>query len=1324
MRRVFLAAGILALACTALAQTTTPGDENWDNRFGALGADGTVLAIATNGSDIYFGGRFTTAGGIPANNIAKWDGTRWSALDIGTNGIVNAIAVSGSDVYVGGYFTTAGGIPANYIAKWDGRNWSTLGEGLAGVPPNVFVYALAVDETDVYVGGQFTTAGNVSASNIAKWDGENWSALGDGTDARVRALAVGGTDVYAGGNFRTAGGIAVSGIGKWDGESWSALGDFSGGGPDTVWEMAVSGTNLYVGGYFANTVAKWDGVAWSTLGSGLNGVVWALAASGDNVFAGGVFTKTGDGVTVNHVARWDGTHWTAMEHGLDNHVWALAVSDHSVYAGGDFVMEVASYRSVSHIARWNGSCWSSAGGGIDVDGKVLAIAATENEVYVGGKFRGADGIMANNIASYDGHKWSVLGTGVTGGEDLGFPVASIAVSDSEVYVSGWLTQAGQVPVKRVAKWDGSRWSDMGSGIQGLVFALAASETDVYIGGNFRIEGEFPANFVAKWDGSRWSAMGLGVDNYVGAIAVIGTDVYVGGSFTRAGGIEAPGIAKWDGNGWSTLGAISFRGLSGMVVSGGDILAGGTFSIAGGTEVNGIAKWHANSWTVLGEIPSGKILALAVSGSDVYIGGGFPSVNGVAANNIARWDGSRWSALGSGTDGTVSALAVRQGRVYAGGTFSKAGPYPSANFGIWSFATTVRISGTVTLNGNPLAGVVMSGLPGNVVTNAQGKYSALVDFGWSGTCAPTLAGHDFSPSSTTYSNVTSDRTTDYTATLVTLKISGTVIAGGFPIANVLMVGLPGNPATNAQGKYTGRVNFGWSGSVIPTLAGYAFSPVSRSYGNVVSDQVEVYLAVPTSLVAVLTADRVWGDVPFDVCCSASQIWDSNGNKFSYMWQLLKDGLPASPIECCVPSVVYTLDEAGIYVVLLTVSDNLGRSAHAYMAIYAGVNAPPVTKAGPDQSVHTGAFVILDGSGSSDPNGNYPLKYKWEILMKPEGSQAALSDPEAMKPSFTLDKEGTYLITLEVSDSEDVPGVSFDSMLVSTVNVPPVADAGPDQAITRIGTVVVLDGTQSYDLDGDAMSYSWTMTSKPAGSHADLISPSSPAPSFTADVKGTYTISLTVSDLWMASDPDEIVVTFSNVKPVADAGVNQSMIVGASVFLDGNGSSDANGDPLTYSWSMVGKPEGSEAILFGANSINSSFIPDMAGTYVVGLVVNDGTEDSESSNVTIVATVGEDTVAQQLIQTTAVINGLNPATLKNESMVNALTNKINEVLVMVGNGRYAEALDKLQNDILKKTDGCAKAGAPDKNDWVKDCASQLAVYAEVMKAIIFLKDLIGG
>jgi hypothetical protein len=124
---------------------------------------GWVYGMAVWGTNLYAGGGFTTAGGTPANHVAKWDGNNWTPLGSGMNDWVYRLAVSGSDLYAGGYFTNAGGIPANRIAKWDGNHWSALGSGVDN-----WVFALAASGNDLYVGGPFTMAGGRVCGYLAR----------------------------------------------------------------------------------------------------------------------------------------------------------------------------------------------------------------------------------------------------------------------------------------------------------------------------------------------------------------------------------------------------------------------------------------------------------------------------------------------------------------------------------------------------------------------------------------------------------------------------------------------------------------------------------------------------------------------------------------------------------------------------------------------------------------------------------------------------------------------------------------------------------------------------------------------------------------------------------------------------------------------------------------------------------------------------------------------------------------------------------------------------------------------------------------------------
>jgi hypothetical protein len=381
---------------------------------------------------------------------------------------------------------------------------------------------------------------------------------------------------------------------------------------------------------------------------------------------------------------------------------------------------------------------------------------------------------------------------------------------------------------------------------------------------------------------------------------------------------------------------------------------------------------------------------------------------------------------------------------------------------------------------------------------------------------------------------------------------------------------------------------------------------------------------------------------------------------------------------------------------------------------------VAEAGLNETVHIGALVTLDGSASSDPDGNVPLTYGWSFASVPDGSAASLTGADPVHPTFAADQAGNYVIQLVVTDSLGAVSAP-DLVTISTTNTAPVAEAGPDQAITLLGTLVQLDGTQSYDPDGDEITYSWAITGQPEGSSAALSGSDTATPSFTPDVYADYEVTLTVTDEYgLASELDTVKVSFTNVKPTAYAGGNQAVEVETTVTLEGSGD-DANNDPLTYQWSIVSKPIGSTATLSIDNLPQTSFTADKLGSYVISLVVNDGFVSSDSSNGTVTATLPHEMldILSHLIEA---INGLMAGDFKNPNMKNTLTNKINAVLQLFDQGLYNDAYDKLVNDILQKADGCATIGSPDKNDWIINCGAQGQVYPLVIQAISLLNGWI--
>ncbi|MBK6687940.1 MAG: hypothetical protein IPG45_25930 [Deltaproteobacteria bacterium] len=229
-----------------------------------------------------------------------------------------------------------------------------------------------------------------------------------------------------------------------------------------------------------------------------------------------------------------------------------------------------------------------------------------------------------------------------------------------------------------------------------------------------------------------------------------------------------------------------------------------------------------------------------------------------------------------------------------------------------------------------------------------------------------------------------------------------------------------------------------------------------------------------------------------------------------------------------------------------------------------------------------------------------------------------------------------------DDPDVnkgPVVRLDVSL-ETCNFTPVAvPTGPDRVKKR--EVVQLNGKASTDRNGDSLGFEWTMIDKPDRSQAELDDPKSATPRFVPDRAGRYEIDLRVSDGELTSAVATFTMRVTNEVPIANAGLDFPSPLGAPATLDGNASTDADGDPLTYTWTVKSRPAGSAARLSDPNSATPQLTPDLYGVYLLGLVVNDGDVDSAEDLVRVGGgVVGQPPVANAGADLTAVLGKWTP------------------------------------------------------------------------------------
>lgn len=256
-----------------------------------------------------------------------------------------------------------------------------------------------------------------------------------------------------------------------------------------------------------------------------------------------------------------------------------------------------------------------------------------------------------------------------------------------------------------------------------------------------------------------------------------------------------------------------------------------------------------------------------------------------------------------------------------------------------------------------------------------------------------------------------------------------------------------------------------------------------------------------------------------------------------------------------------------------------------------NKPPVANAGADQTLDrtsaSGVTVSLDGSASSDPDGNI-VEYKWTEGPNTLGTTATLSVNLAL---------GSHNITLTVKDNKGA--THSDDVVITVNNVAPVAVAGPDQTQYRTsaaGVAITLDGTGSSDVDGSVVEWNWLENNVVIANGAN--------PTHVFGL-GTHTVTLRVKDNDGTQHFDNVTITVLNVPPVARAGSDQTLECvsgGAVAHLNGSASSDLDGTIASYLWSF-GATTAIASNLFGLGSTN------------VGLTVTDNDGATHSDNVQI-------------------------------------------------------------------------------------------------------------
>lgn len=411
----------------------------------------------------------------------------------------------------------------------------------------------------------------------------------------------------------------------------------------------------------------------------------------------------------------------------------------------------------------------------------------------------------------------------------------------------------------------------------------------------------------------------------------------------------------------------------------------------------------------------------------------------------------------------------------------------------------------------------------------------------------------------------------------------------------------------------------------------------------------------------------------IALNASESKDADGDLMTYAWTLVSKPTTSNTMLTTTTGAQLSLtpDVAGDYVISVRVSDPKGAFSEKKATITITGNQAPVTNVAvttsfaavaqvmPSQPLTVGAAVVLDATGSTDADGD-AVSVTWEITEKPSGSAALLMINNA-NARFSPDVQGVFKVRARGTDARgsysetvhvfDANNRAPQTMLVSSASNPTQLD-GEQTLNAATGYIVSLNGADSVDADGDQLTYAWTVVSQPAGSAAALDNVTGSTTQITPDLLGDYVVKMTVADAKGAQSSRLTTVKVNNRRPQAAITSNATPVALAQgptvrlpvktlVTLRANGSFDADGDTLTYSWSVLSKPTSSTAVLSATNTDTVQITPDVDGQYQLLMRVTDsaGAFSEQSFSLAIgnwapVAVVDRDIVSDNLGATFAV------------------------------------------------------------------------------------------
>ncbi len=421
--------------------------------------------------------------------------------------------------------------------------------------------------------------------------------------------------------------------------------------------------------------------------------------------------------------NWDSLPGSKIQYNQVRVLYADTV-DNYMYMAGFFA--IVNGQHIKGIARWNGLEWDSLGAGIDgMDNNALAnalcITRYNNELYVGGAFYSLGDRKAVSIGKWDGNSWDSLAVQPFR-TNLNNVVYALEVINNELYVGGIFDTVAGVPVKGIAKWNGTNWSSLNFNLQNNygINCIAYYNNEIYVAGNFydQLPTDGTRN-IMKYDGVSWTKVGTGVNgDHIASMAVYNNELYVAGLFLSAQGNKGNYIQKWNGTVWSDAGG----GLAGanndpfdnaqvqqLLVYQNKIYAVGAMRYAGVVPAQYISIWDGTNWCGLGSDFDNRIGTLCFYKDTLYVGGGFWTIDGDSIDNVAKWNGGNYTD----TCGNLTGIENTHNK-------SALNIYPNPNNGLFTIEAAFEKSEEISIMLYNMMGECVLKIEGVIVNESYKK----------------------------------------------------------------------------------------------------------------------------------------------------------------------------------------------------------------------------------------------------------------------------------------------------------------------------------------------------------------------------------------------------------------------------------------------------------------------------------------------------------------------------------------------------------------------------------------------------------------------------